>query len=329
MRQFKGFERKNFVVNGQNNDTFSLPDGRVFVEMDVEVSADVTTTTSTTDASNAGLLKILEQLEIVDSDAKTYLKASGEMLYNEYKDQNGVEYTNDGLLEATAGSGVRTQYIKIPFELINGALPTDTNLNTIDKDLELNITLNDPVAAGVLYGGVTGLAVTDVNVKVSFGEYGGYNGAQDPDFIADRARPARNRVGFVHTVDANQDEAKILLPIDNQYRAVTLMAQEKIGGIWVPSANVINLGKELAVRSTGDQQKHRGLLGRKWLNETYRERGLATLPDGLISVNMIRHGRLSQMRASLKGSQLYIAVPQVKTANECRILVLPDTIINQ
>ena len=336
-RQFKGFERKNFVLSGQNTDTFDLPEGRVYVEMDMLISADVTTTTGTTDAAEAGLLKLVESLEVVDSDAKTYLKATGEMLFSAYKDERGVDYTNDGLLEATAGSGKRQLYIKVPFELMNGAEARDTNLNTVTKDLNLNINWNDPETAGVLYGDVTGLAVTNASVQIGFGEYGGYANTQnpdgtvseDPDFTTDKQRPARNRVGFVHTVEATNDEAKILLPIDNQYREVLLQAQEKINGIWKPSDNVISLTKEMAVRSTGDQQKHRGLLGLKWLNETYRERGLANLPDGLFIINMIRHGRLSQMRTSLKGSQLYISVPQVKTANECRILVLPDTIINQ
>ena len=336
-RFFQGFERKNFVWAGQNQDSFSLPDGRVFNEMDLLISMDIDTTTSTNHASNAGMLKLIEKLEVVDSDAKTYLSVSGEALFNEYKDQNGVDYTNDGLVEGSASSATRRQYIKVPYELLNGALPTDTNLNTIDKDLTLKISYLDPSVAGVLYGTTTGLSVSGVNIRVGFGEYGGYANTQNPDgtvtedgdFTADKNRPARNRVEFVHPVEATNDDAKIMLPIDSQYRGVTLMAQEKINGIWVPSAAVINPNKEVAVRSTGDQQKHRGLQTRFWRNETFRERGMSALPDGLLSINMIRHGRLSQMRQSLKGSQLYIAVPQVKTANECRILVLPDTVINQ
>jgi hypothetical protein len=322
-----GYVAKTLTYSGQNEDSFNLQNANRFGGLNIELTGTADTTTGTLHPHAASILNMIESLEVVDNAARTYLKLSGAALKYIFSFQNGVEGENAALAGGAAVTGgALRQHVFLPFTLPEGVNEMDTLLQSMEKELTVKVNYINPADAGVLFGDITGLSVnSDISLHISTEQYRVRPGSS----LLERTPMARSLIEKTVNVDSTNDEFKVELPIDREYRGVFLIGESYEDGRWNPSADVIDLSKLMSIESTRDNNVYRKDKARIFRNETIKEYGNASIVGGMIHCDFLPFDRMTGTLTSTNADELFIRIPAVKQSGNTRIRVVTDTITTQ
>lgn len=310
---------------GQQQDPVDLPKGFI-AELIFNLEATYDVAVATVNPHPAGLANALARIEIFREDGQNLVDLSGHDLHDLFRDVNATSMDNTALHPggASATGQVSRMTLRLPFELLDGADPQDTILESVTSDVKMRITYNNPTAAGTLYGTVTGLANVSFNIRISAEMYR----MDDKTAQEVLATGSTRIIRAVQYAVTQTNDAFVLnnLPRNEVYRGVVLAARSTVGGVVTGSAAIIDPAKEASVKSSKDNNTYQKELVRVLRGRTLQRRGLSTVPAGVIDVPFIRNGRAVQAILSTVQNELSLEIPAVNTGTTPHVRVITDII---
>lgn len=318
---------KTLTYNSQAQDTIDVPAGRILNELDFVLDATLTTTAATLNPHPAGLANFIDRLEVYTANGKTIVDLSGQDLYDKFAKINGIFGDNVDLVGGVVANGTTArQTLRLPFFLEDGQRPDDGILQTINQDVKIRVSYKNPTAAGTLFGTVAGLSGVSVSLRVSMKEIRADQQARDAIMKNGVERSLRK---FDYSITQTND-AFVLdkLPKNEVYRKLTLMARSTVNNMTVGTEAVIDHSKEMAVKSTADNNTYQRDVVRVFRGETLQKRQDASLTKGVIDVEFLQFGSIMEAIYSSNANELFVEVPAVATGANPFVRVIIDTTKN-
>jgi hypothetical protein len=320
-RTYQRYTVGSKTYTGQAQDTFQLNTTNRYAALILQLEGQADTAAGTAAPHAAQVMNIIDELEISDNKSNSYMKLSGAALDYLFRWKQGVTGDNAALAAGAATNAAFRHVIEVPFELLDGFEPQDTHLETVTKDLTVKIKYQSPVGLGVMFGTPSTMALDSLVINVSAKQY--------DMAVNEPSPPARSLRENIVNFSATADQFRYELDKGTEYRGVTVVFEELVSGVWTPSNSATNLQKELALKGTQNKRTYQSELVRNLRSETLQRRELQTLPAGIVDVPFIANGRAGQNLVSDQTNQLFLEIPVVKTANECRLRIITDALVSQ
>lgn len=314
---------KALTLAGQAQDVFQLTNGRLISALNFVVDVNLTTTTGTLNPHPAGVMNLLNRVEVFTSNGQTIIDLSGQDLWDMFRYVEGVEADNVALAGGVAQTTSARATVQLPFQLDDGKQPWDGILQTVTKEVNVRLTYNTPTTAGVLFGTVTGLSAVTASVRVSMEEFRADNDTRAAIIASGVQRSLRK---FDYPVTQTND-AFVLDKLPKEvYRKMVLVARSTVNGMETGAVGVIDHTKEMAVKSTADNNIYQKELVRVFRGQTLQGRRNSSVPAGIIDVHLTENGSLAQSISSTTANELFMEVPAVATGTSPYIRVIVDTV---
>ena len=325
LRQVSSQVVRTITYTGQGQDTINLPAGRFINELRFQLDCQYDVTTSTANAHPAGLANLIDRLEVVTANGKTITDLSGQDISDLFRFINAVPGDNTALHAGGANANDNTARVtlRLPFYLNDGQREDDGILQTNTQDVIVRITWKTPTSTGSLYGTATGLVIDSLTCKVSFKEY-----RVDAEMAAKLMKGVERSLRKADYAVTQTNDAFQLdnLPKNERYRGLTLISRSTTNNMTPGNSAGIDHTKEMAVRSTLDNNIWQRDTVRVFRSETIQRRGHTDVTAGVVDVPTSMFGSMVETIVSTNNDELFLEVPAVNTGTAPFIRVITDTI---
>jgi hypothetical protein len=317
---------QNINLTGKSQYTFRLVSGHLYRGLELQFDVTYDTTTGTLNPHKADLANIISRLQVKSGNGQVFVDLSGQDLYDMFLYRGGLAGDNVALVGASAQSGATARLtLFVPFVMEHSKQPYDGLLETITKDVDVQINWNDPTTQGVLFGTVTGLANVTATLQVSSEEY-----STTPAVAKYLLNTTCQRVliGADYPVGQTNNQFVIdKLPKNANYMNITLMPRSTANNNVNPDAGVLDFTKQMQVTSTANNTIYQQMVLRGVRGRTIQRRRNSNIADGLVDVPMTADGALSQFIYSTNAGELQMKVPAVAAGTAPTIRVVTETFV--
>lgn len=311
------------TYNGEAQQQVRLNKGMMLNGLTIQMDATYDVTGSTANPHPAGLINLIDTLEVATNNGKVIHNLAGQDLYELFGFVKGVEGDNIGLHAggAIANDQKARQTVYFPFHFEDGQREDDAVLQTFTQDVVINVKFKKPSDNGSLYGTATGLVVDNLSCKLEAETWRATADAQKKLLAGFERSLKRSDYGVNQTSDAFQIAD---LPRGELYRGIHLMARSTVNNMTQGNSSVIDHDKEMAVKFTFENTTLQRGLVRGFRSRTLQKRGRSNVTAGVIDVPFLKFGSIADHLESTTSSELFAELPVVNTGTSPFVRVVTD-----